>query len=70
MAVYTEVGFEEADALLRSLGLGELTDLQGIRSGIEERTYGRRIADIRVVPAELGADAGWIGAARLAARST
>lgn len=41
----------------------------GIRSGIEERTYGRRVAEIRVVPAELGADAGWIGAARLAARS-
>jgi len=39
MAVYTEVGFEEADALLRSLGLGELTDLQGIRSGIENTNY-------------------------------
>ncbi len=39
MAVYTEVGFAEADALLRSLGLGELTDLQGIRSGIENTNY-------------------------------
>jgi homoserine kinase type II len=39
MAVYTEVGFAEADALLQSLGLGELTDLQGIRSGIENTNY-------------------------------
>jgi len=42
--------------------------LPGIRSGIEERTYGRRMATIEILPAELGADAGWIGAARLAAR--
>ncbi len=39
MAVYTEVGFDEAAALMRSLGLGELTDLQGIRSGIENTNY-------------------------------
>jgi len=39
-----------------------------MRSGIEERTYGRRMATIEILPAELGADAGWIGAARLAAR--
>ncbi len=39
MAVYTEVGFAEADALLRRLGLGPLTDLQGIRSGIENTNY-------------------------------
>ena len=26
MAVYTEVGFDEADRLLRTLGLGALTD--------------------------------------------
>ena len=39
MAVYTEVGFAEADALLQRLGLGELTDLQGIRSGIENTNY-------------------------------
>jgi homoserine kinase type II len=39
VAVYTEVGFAEADALLRSLGLGELTELQGIRSGIENTNY-------------------------------
>jgi homoserine kinase type II len=39
MAVYTEVGFDEADALLQRLGLGALTDLQGIRSGIENTNY-------------------------------
>jgi len=35
VAVYTEVGFAEADSLCQRLGLGALTDLQGIRSGIE-----------------------------------
>ena len=39
MAVYTEVRFEEADALCQRLGLGALTDLQGIRSGIENTNY-------------------------------
>ncbi len=39
MAVYTEVGFDEADALFQRLGLGALTDLQGIRSGIENTNY-------------------------------
>ena len=39
MAVYTEVRFDEADALMQSLGLGPLTDLQGIRSGIENTNY-------------------------------
>ncbi|MDP3225085.1 MAG: homoserine kinase, partial [Rubrivivax sp.] len=39
MAVYTEVGFDEADTLLQRLGLGALTDLQGIRSGIENTNY-------------------------------
>jgi homoserine kinase type II len=39
MAVYTEVGFEEADALCQRLGLGALTSLQGIRSGIENTNY-------------------------------
>ena len=39
MAVYTEVAFEEADALVRGLGLGELTELRGIRSGIENTNY-------------------------------
>lgn len=39
MAVYTEVGFAEAAALCQRLGLGALTDLQGIRSGIENTNY-------------------------------
>lgn len=39
MAVYTEVGFAEADALVQRLGLGPLTDLRGIRSGIENTNY-------------------------------
>ena len=39
MAVYTEVGFDEAAALLGRLGLGRLTDLHGIRSGIENTNY-------------------------------
>ena len=39
MAVYTEVGFDEADALVRRLGLGALTELRGIRSGIENTNY-------------------------------
>ena len=39
MAVYTEVAFAEADALCQRLRLGPLTDLQGIRSGIENTNY-------------------------------
>jgi homoserine kinase type II len=39
MAVYTEVGFGEAGALCQRLGLGELTELQGIHSGIENTNY-------------------------------
>jgi homoserine kinase type II len=40
MAVYTEVGLADADALLHGrLNLGEVTDLQGIRSGIENTNY-------------------------------
>jgi len=39
MAVYTEVRYDEADALFQRLGLGSLTDLQGIRSGIENTNY-------------------------------
>lgn len=39
MAVYTDVGFDEADRLVRRLGLGALTDLRGIRSGIENTNY-------------------------------
>lgn len=39
MAVYTEVGFDEADTLCQRLGLGALTALQGIHSGIENTNY-------------------------------
>lgn len=39
----------------------------GIRAGLDERTYGERRASVRLLPARLGADAGWIGAARLTA---
>jgi homoserine kinase type II len=39
MAVYTEVSFAEADALVQRLGLGALTELQGITSGIENTNY-------------------------------
>jgi homoserine kinase type II len=39
MAVYTQVGFDEADALCQRLGLGALTELLGIRSGIENTNY-------------------------------
>lgn len=39
MAVYTEVSFAQAAALLHTLGLGDLTDLQGIQGGIENTNY-------------------------------
>jgi len=39
MAVYTEVTFDDAAALVAHLGLGELTALQGIHSGIENTNY-------------------------------
>ena len=39
MAVFTEVSFEEASALMRGLKLGELTELRGIEGGIENTNY-------------------------------
>jgi homoserine kinase type II len=39
MAVYTPVSFDEAAALVARLGLGELTALRGIASGIENTNY-------------------------------
>ncbi|MCJ0764136.1 homoserine kinase [Variovorax terrae] len=39
MAVFTEVSFEEAQALLRQLNLGELRELRGIEGGIENTNY-------------------------------
>jgi|Wag4MinimDraft_6_1082665.scaffolds.fasta_scaffold11267_2 glucokinase len=49
-------------------GFGAAADAlePGVRQGLQERSYGRRLAQVRVVPAGLGSDAGWIGAARLA----
>ncbi|MDM0012746.1 homoserine kinase [Variovorax sp. J22P168] len=39
MAVFTEVGFDEADALVQRLGLGPLKALKGIEGGIENTNY-------------------------------
>ena len=39
MAVFTEVGFDEADALAQRLGLGPLAALKGIEGGIENTNY-------------------------------
>ena len=39
MAVYTEVAFAEAAALLHTLDLGDLTELRGIQGGIENTNY-------------------------------
>ena len=39
MAVYTEVPFADAAALLHKLDLGDLTDLRGIEGGIENTNY-------------------------------
>ena len=39
MAVFTEVSFDEAAALVERLGIGELVDLRGITAGIENTNY-------------------------------
>ena len=39
MAVYTEVSFAEAAALVERLGIGEFTALTGVQSGIENTNY-------------------------------
>jgi homoserine kinase type II len=39
MAVYTQVTFDEASALIERLGLGPLTALESVRSGIENTNY-------------------------------
>jgi homoserine kinase type II len=39
MAVFTEVNFGEADALVQRLGLGPLRELRGIEGGIENTNY-------------------------------
>ena len=59
----------DLDAFLIGGGFGSALDQlkPGIEDGILERSYGRERSDLRILPAELGADAGWIGAARLGA---
>src|SRR4051812_44937163 len=39
MAVFTEVSFDDAAALIGCLGIGELTALKGIAAGIENTNY-------------------------------
>ncbi len=39
MAVYTKVSLKEANALVRQLGLGDVTALRGIQGGIENTNY-------------------------------
>lgn len=53
-------------------GFGAATDVMtpGILAGIRERSFGPRLAHLHVVAARLGADAGWIGAARLVSRGS
>jgi homoserine kinase type II len=49
MAVFTDVSFDEAAELLGRLGLGALTNLQGIASGIENTNYFADTANGRYV---------------------
>jgi glucokinase len=48
-------------------GFGRALDqlITGIRRGLHEWAYGERVEQLRIIPAELGPKAGWIGAARL-----
>lgn len=48
-------------------GFGAALDVlePGIRVGLNDRSYGDRLQKVRILPAKLGPDAGWIGAARL-----
>src|SRR3954470_23216975 len=46
MAVFTEVPEPEAGALLRALKLGELRELRGIQSGIENTNYFVTVRDV------------------------
>jgi homoserine kinase type II len=49
MAVYTDVSFDEAAALVARLGIGELTTLKPIASGIENTNYFADTANGRYV---------------------
>jgi glucokinase len=57
----------DLEAFLIGGGFGAALDVlnTGILDGLLERSYGRSRAELRLLPAELGADAGWIGAAKL-----
>lgn len=48
-------------------GFGAALDLldAGVRAGLEERTFGERTQSVKLLPATLGEDAGWIGASLL-----
>ncbi len=48
-------------------GFGAALELlrPGIEAGLEERAYGRVAGDYKILRATLGADAGWVGAARI-----
>jgi glucokinase len=48
-------------------GFGAALELlrPGIVAGLEERAYGRSAKDYKILSAELGADAGWVGAAHI-----
>lgn len=50
-------------------GFGQAFDLlePGVRRGLERGSYGRRLAEIELLPAGLGPSAGWIGAALVGA---
>jgi glucokinase len=51
-------------------GFGAALDVlrEGILDGLIERSWGRSRENLRILPATLGARAGWIGAARLGSR--
>ncbi|MBK7876794.1 MAG: ROK family protein [Planctomycetes bacterium] len=65
-ALATVVSLLDVRTFVLGGGFGAATDLltPGVLAGIRERSYGERLATVRVLPAVLGADAGWIGAAR------
>jgi homoserine kinase type II len=46
MAVFTEVSEDEASALVRALNLGEVAELRGIQSGIENTNYFVTVRDV------------------------
>lgn len=62
----------DLEAFLIGGGFGAALDVlsKGILDGLLERSYGRDRAELRLLPAELGADAGWIGAAKLGSGSS